>query len=187
MGLYKYLKKTLKSKDSQDLLKKRLIDWRQDNAVVKADYPTKLTRARALGYKSKQGVIIARVRLIRGGRQRPNISKGRRSKHARQVKILAKSYQVVAEERAARKYKNMEVINSYYVAKDGRYYWYEVILADPVKLVKDKDLNWICTDKGRVFRGKTSAGRKSRGLRNKGKGAEKIRPSLRANKRKGTN
>jgi len=33
------------------------------------------------------------------------------------------------------------------------------------------------------LRGLTSAGRKSRGLRGKGKGFEKIRPSLRANKR----
>ena len=51
----------------------------------------------------------------------------------------------------------------------------------------DRKINWICdsTHKGRVFRGLTSAGRKSRGLRNKGKGAEKIRPSIRANKGKG--
>jgi len=39
--------------------------------------------------------------------------------------------------------------------------------------------------KGRVFRGKTSAGKSSRGLRNKGKGAEKLRPSLRAHGRRG--
>ena len=36
----------------------------------------------------------------------------------------------------------------------------------------------------RVYHGKTSAARKSRGLRNKGTGAEKLRPSLRAHDRK---
>ncbi|MCK5341892.1 MAG: 50S ribosomal protein L15e, partial [Candidatus Heimdallarchaeota archaeon] len=52
-----------------------------------------------------------------------------------------------------------------------------VIKADP-------KINWICekTNHRRVFRGLTSAGKKTRGLRNKGHGAEKIRPSLRANR-----
>ena len=47
----------------------------------------------------------------------------------------------------------------------------------------DKDINWICnpSQRGRVFRGLTPVGRKSRGLTKKGKGAEKIRPSLSAN------
>ena len=36
-----------------------------------------------------------------------------------------------------------------------------------------------------VLRGKTSAGQKGRGLMYKGRGAEKIRPSIRANKTRG--
>ena len=41
--------------------------------------------------------------------------------------------------------------------------------------------NWkSAAQRGRVYRGLTSSGKKSRGLRRKGKGAEKIRPSLRA-------
>jgi large subunit ribosomal protein L15e len=36
-----------------------------------------------------------------------------------------------------------------------------------------------------VLRGKTSAGQKGRGLMYKGKGAEKIRPSIRAHQTKG--
>ncbi|MBT92991.1 MAG: 50S ribosomal protein L15e, partial [Euryarchaeota archaeon] len=38
---------------------------------------------------------------------------------------------------------------------------------------------------GRAYRGKTSAGKRGRGLMNKGKGAEKLRPSLKANKNRG--
>lgn len=187
MGLYKYLNQTLRSEDSQNLMKKRLIDWRLSDAVVRVEHPTKLIRARALGYKAKQGVIVARVRLVRGGRQRAAIKKGRKSGKLRRLKILAKSYQAVAEERAAKKFVNMEVLNSYYLAKDGIYAWFEVILIDPSKVVNDKDLSWMCLQKGRAFRGLTSAARKSRGLLNKGKGAEKLRPSLRAHDRKGTN
>ena len=46
----------------------------------------------------------------------------------------------------------------------------------------DKDVGWICEKQhtGRVFRGLTPAGIKGRGLTKKGKGAEKVRPSLRA-------
>ena len=48
----------------------------------------------------------------------------------------------------------------------------------------DKKLNWIGkgANKRRVTHGLTSAAKKSRGLSKKGKGAEKIRPSRRANK-----
>jgi len=51
----------------------------------------------------------------------------------------------------------------------------------------DPKINWICNKKHwhRVFRGKTSAGRKMRGLRKKGIGTEKVRPSRRAHQRKG--
>jgi large subunit ribosomal protein L15e len=39
--------------------------------------------------------------------------------------------------------------------------------------------------RGRAYRGKTSAGKRGRGLHKKGKGAEKLRPSLRANLNRG--
>ena len=52
-------------------------------------------------------------------------------------------------------------------------------------IVKDPQLKDLVSKQGRPFKGLTSAGRKSRGLRNKGKGAEKVRPSLRSKKRQG--
>ncbi|HDI46335.1 MAG TPA: 50S ribosomal protein L15e, partial [Candidatus Methanomethylia archaeon] len=65
-----------------------------------------------------------------------------------------------------------------------RFKWFEVILVDPhhPAIKSDKDINWICnpSQRGRVFRGLTPAGRKSRGLTRKGKGAEKVRPSRKA-------
>ena len=79
----------------------------------------------------------------------------------------------------------MEVLNSYWVGQDEKYYWYETILIDVYhpQVMADKNINWIVSNKHtkRAFRGLTSAAKKSRGLRNKGQGSEKVRPSLRAN------
>ena len=98
--------------------------------------------------------------------------------------MVSKGYQQIAEERAARNYTNCEVLNSYLVAKDGQNQWFEIILVDRTNksILADNTINWISLQKGRVFRGLTSAGKKSRGLRNKGIGAEKVRPTQKANK-----
>jgi large subunit ribosomal protein L15e len=96
----------------------------------------------------------------------------------------AKSMRLIAEERAARKLPNLEVLNSYWVGEDGRSKWFEIIMVDPhhPAITADKDINWISQkqNKRRVFRGLTSAGKKVRGLRRKGWGAEKLRPSKKA-------
>ncbi len=190
MGIYQKVREIWK-KPKQNLgalWKERLIQWRKDNSVIKIERPTRIDRARTLGYRAKKGFVIARVRVKRGGRKGQRINKGRRTKRSSQKKIVKKSYQWISEERANRKFENLEVLGSYWVAKDGLYYWFEIILVDPQRpeIKNDKKIQWICNQKGRVYRGLTSAGRKSRGLRgNKGKGAEKIRPSLRANKRRG--
>ena len=103
-------------------------------------------------------------------------------------KNLKMNYRWIAEQRAGRKYKNLEVLNSYLIGKDGIHYFYEVILVDPERneIKKDPALSWISKpgNKGRVFRGLTSAGKKSRGLRNKSREL-KVRPSIRANKGRG--
>jgi large subunit ribosomal protein L15e len=95
-----------------------------------------------------------------------------------------KSLQRIAEERSARKFPNLQVLNSYWVGEDGRLKWYEIILVDTAHPVikSDPRLNWLCrpNQKGRVFRGKTSAGTKGRGQRKRGKGTEKTRPSIRS-------
>lgn len=178
MGLYKYLRR-LRKQGYDGAGSERLILWRKQPVSVRVDRPTRLDRARTLGYKPKSGVVVIRQRVDRGGRKRPDIKKGRRSRHAGQTKTLDKSYQLVAEERAAKKRPNMEVLNSYFAGKDGLHYWYEVILADRNKpeIMADRNLRQVAENTGRASRGLTSTGKKSRGLRKKGKGAEKVRPS----------
>ncbi|MCD6477973.1 MAG: 50S ribosomal protein L15e [Candidatus Aenigmarchaeota archaeon] len=184
MGLYQRVSELWKRpKESLgDLWKERLIKWRREESVVRIENPTRIDRARNLGYKAKQGYILARVRLRRGGRKRPKPAGGRKPSKAGLVKFTPdKGLRWIAEERAARKFPNLEVLNSYYVGEDGVYKWYEVILVDPNHPVikKDPKINWIVHDKGRVFRGRTSAGQRARGLRGRGKGFEKARPSKR--------
>lgn len=193
MGMYKQIRQLWKKPKANmpELWRERLIKWRKEPATIRLEHPTRLDAARSLGYKAKQGFIIVRQKVPRGGHQRPKIRHGRRPRHFRRRLTLGKSYQQIAEERANRKYPNCEVLNSYWVAKDGLYYWYEIILIDkahPV-ILADKNINWIAQKQHtrRVYRGLTSAARKSRGLRRKGTGAEKIRPSLRAKGRRGTN
>lgn len=191
MGFFKIFNRLWRDKNKvKELLRDRLIQWRKEDSVVKIVRPTRIDKARMLGYKAKQGILVARVRVKRGGRKKPRIRKGRRPRRMGRKKIVGKSYQWIAEERANRKFHNFEVLNSYYVAKDGKHYWYEVILIDKhhPAIKRDKHLKWICEKQhtGRVFRGLTAAGRRSRGiLTHKGKGAEKLRPSLRAHDRRG--
>jgi len=154
----------------REQLRLKLIEWRRQPTVVRIEKPSRLDRARALGYKAKIGFIVVRVRVRKGGQRRPRPRSGRRPKRMGIYGYApAKSLRLVAEERAARKYRNMEVLNSYYVGEDGRYKWYEVILVDRSHpaICKDPEIKWICEkqNRGRVFRGLTSAGKKMRGLR----------------------
>jgi large subunit ribosomal protein L15e len=187
-GMYYYLQQAWK-KPNAEMIRQNMIAWRKQNVITKLEKPTRLDRARSLGYKAKRGILVVRVRIIRGGRVKTPLKKGRRSKRQTIRKILKMNYQWVAEQRASKKFPNLEVLNSYWVGKDGIHYFYEVILVDPSRpeIQSDKQLSWICSSKqrGRAFRGLTSAARKSRGLRNKGDRAVKIRPSLRAHNRTG--
>ncbi|MFW5865855.1 MAG: 50S ribosomal protein L15e [Nanoarchaeota archaeon] len=186
MSMYKYIREAWKKPKNSlgDLRMKRLIEYRRQPTTLRIQRPTRLDRARSLGYKAKTGFIIVRQRVLRGGHMREKFKGGRRPKAYGRRKVVGKSYQQIAEERVARQYTNCEVLNSYYLDKDGKHYWYEVILVDRTNpnILKDKNINWISLEKNRVFRGKTSAGKKSRGLRNKGLGAEKVRPSQKSNK-----
>jgi len=184
MGYYKYVKqKWKKPKANFGTLAWRdwLVKLRAQPAILRIEKPTRPDRARALGYRAKQGIFVVRARITKGGRKRRKITGGRRPKRWARFIQIRKSDQVLAEERIARKFSNAEVLNSYWVGEDGRYKWYEIILVDRAHpaIKKDKKLAWIAETRGRVHRGKTSAGRKSRGLRKKGKGSVKFRPSKR--------
>ena len=189
---YKYIaKEWSKPEESfvKELNRQRLVQYRRQPTVTRIEHPTRLDRARKLGYKAKQGFVVVRTRVRRGGLRKQRPRSGRRPKRMGVAKFKpGKSLRLIAEERTGKKFPNMEVLNSYWVGEDGRSKWFEVILLDPNSPVikTDKDVNWI-TEKqhtSRVFRSMTSAGKKVRSLRHRGRGAEKSRPSHRRGARK---
>ena len=165
-------------------------EWRDQGAIERVERPTRLDKARALGYKAKQGVVVARVSVRKGGARKQRHKAGRRSKRQGVNRLgRRKNIQRIAEERASRKFRNLRVLASYWVGEDGSQKWHEIIMIDPEHpaIENDDELNWICdnSQKGRAFRGKTNAGVSNRGLTEKGKGTEHTRPSANSGTRRG--
>lgn len=166
MGAYKYIRETFQEeyKERDENYRSRIIEWKKEEAIKRVERPTNLTRARTLGYKAKRGYVIVRVRIRRGRRKREKPMGGRKARHNYQYVQPKLSLQAIAEQRAARKFRNLEVLNSYWVGEDGNYKFFEIIMVDP-QLV---DIP-AAKVKGRAFRGLTSSGKKARGLRAKGR------------------
>lgn len=134
----------------KNIMRQMAIKWRREPSIVRIERPSRLDKARRLGYKAKQGYVMTRIRLRRSGARKTRPKSGRRQKAMGVSKIKwAKSYKQIAEERVPKKYPNLEVLNSYYLWSDGRYQWYEVILVDPSHPVikNDPRINWICQKK----------------------------------------
>jgi large subunit ribosomal protein L15e len=96
MGVYKYLEELWHKKQSDSLrflqrvrcweyrytlnavlsyLISLLLICRQQHAITRLHRPTRPDKARRLGYVRKQGYVVYRVRVRRGGRKRP-VSRG---------------------------------------------------------------------------------------------------------------
>lgn len=135
MGTLSYITDLWKKPYEEPLrrvIKARLLKWRREPSVVRVEKPTRLDKARKYGYKAKQGIVVVRVRVRRGpfNRRRPNT--GRKPKRMGVYGIaLSTNLQVVAEQRAARRFRNLEVLGSYWVGEDAIYKWFEVVMIDP--------------------------------------------------------
>ncbi len=115
----------------REWLRRSSIGWRREPSVRRLVRPTRIDRARRLGYKAKPGIVVVRVRVRRGGARKTRPVSGRRqkalgvSKYTRSI-----SLQRIAENRARTKYPNLDILSSYYLHSDGRNLWYEVLLHD---------------------------------------------------------
>ena len=153
------------------ILRIRCWEFRQLRVVHRASRPSRPDKARRLGYKAKQGFVIFRIRIRRGGRKRPapkGIVYGKPVNQGITQLKPSRSIRAVAEERVGRRCPNLRVLNSYWVNQDATFKYYEVILVDPSHkaIRRDPRMQWICKPvmKHRECRGLTSAGKKSRGL-----------------------
>ena len=179
MGAYKYMEELWKKKQSdvmRFILRVRCWEYRQLPPIVRVTHPTRPDKARRLGYKAKQGYVVYRVRVRRGGRKRP-VRHGKTmgkpvNQGINQLKF-ARNLRSKAEERAGRKCGGLRVLNSYWINQDATFMYFEIILVDPAHnaIRNDPRINWICnsTHKHRELRGLTGAGKSGRGLTNKGK------------------
>lgn len=128
-------------------LRHRVAGWRRENTMTRIEKPSRIQRARRLGYKAKQGIITVRMAVGVGGMRKQRPRGGRRPKHLGVTKIKADvSMKQVAERRVVERHPNMRLLGSYFVYKDGQHHWFEVILADPShpRIAQDKEL------KGRI-------------------------------------
>ncbi|MEM4649883.1 MAG: 50S ribosomal protein L15e, partial [Candidatus Bathyarchaeia archaeon] len=83
VNAYTYMALAWKNKDEsyvKNLMRELLVKWRREPSVVRIEKPTRLDKARKLGYKAKQGFIIVRVKVRRGGARKPRPRSGRRQK-----------------------------------------------------------------------------------------------------------
>jgi large subunit ribosomal protein L15e len=131
-------------KENSSEIRERVIKWRKETAVMRIDKPSRIQRARRLGYKAKQGIIVVRMRVGTGGMRKQRPTGGRRPKHLGVTRIKADDdMKTVANRRVLQRYPNMKFLGSYFVYKDGKHYWFEVILADPdhPRIAQDKELN----------------------------------------------
>jgi large subunit ribosomal protein L15e len=176
MGAYKYITEAFQReyKERSGGYKQRVIGWRKRPAIERVEKPTNLTRARRLGYKAKQGYAVVRVRVDKGRRTKRKPMGGRKPKSNYRFVQPGRSHQVMAEQRANRKYRNLEVLNSYWIGEDGNYKYFEVILADASKPSVNIS---SAIRQGKSFRGLTSAGQK-------GRGTKKKRPNKRLRRKK---
>lgn len=75
---------------------------------------------------------------------------------------------IFLQERVGRRLGGLRVLNSYWIAQDASYKYFEVILIDThhSAIRRDPKINWICkhVHKHRELRGLTSAGKSSRGI-----------------------
>lgn len=74
MGAYRYMQELYRKKQSdvlRYLLRMRVWQYRQLTKMVRSPRPSRPDKARRLGFRAKQGYVIYRIRVRRGGRKRP--------------------------------------------------------------------------------------------------------------------
>ncbi|MCL4373038.1 50S ribosomal protein L15e [Candidatus Parvarchaeota archaeon] len=134
MGSYKYIHANEMALYKNDERKKEILqEVRNQPILQRIERPTKLAKAKTIGYKAKQGYIIVRVRVSKGDFRRPRANHARRPSKSGLYYKLSISKEGIARNRALKVYKNMKVIGSYFIIEDGKNKWFEVIMVDNKK------------------------------------------------------
>ncbi len=134
MGASKYIRNNERNiYKNRERVKQLLTEARNGPLIERIERPSKLYRARELGYRAKPGYVVVRVRIGKGSFRRPRATHARRPSKSGIFYNLNISKQRIAESRASRKYSNMRVLGSYFLVDDGQSSWYEVLMADSAR------------------------------------------------------
>ncbi|EAX88789.1 60S ribosomal protein L15-1, putative [Trichomonas vaginalis G3] len=187
MGAFTYLRELYTKKQSEVMrfiLRLRCWEYRQLPELVRLTHPSRPDKARRMGYKAKQGMVVYRIRVRKGSRRRvasKNRQYGKPRTHHIYKLTPSLNLQAIAEQKAGKQLPSLRLLNSYWVNQDGAFKYFECIFVDPVHpaIQHDAKLNWICDSvhTRREARGLTAAGRKHRGLSGVGHGFRHLRPS----------
>ena len=80
-NMYGYVKEAWKRPKDGEMGERhweRMVEFRRGPSFVRVEHPTRLDRARALGYRAKQGYVVVRARVRKGSFRKHAIRKGRR-------------------------------------------------------------------------------------------------------------
>ncbi|BAJ50311.1 large subunit ribosomal protein L15e [Candidatus Caldarchaeum subterraneum] len=133
-SMYKMMQKLWRERPEalRSQLRKRMVAWRRMRAVERVEKPLRIDRARELGYKAKQGYVVALVRVRRGGFSKPRPRSGRRQKALGVVRHKVNvSMKEEAVQRFIKHFPNLKPLGAYPLAQDSLYRWYEVVAVDP--------------------------------------------------------
>ena len=135
MGSFKYIHANEMALYKNNERKKEILQEVRNQPIIKRiEKPTKIAKAKTIGYKAKQGYIVVRVRVSKGDFRRPRQNHARRPSKSGIYYKLEISKEGIARDRALRVYKNMQVVGSYFLIEDGKSKWFEIVLADGKKL-----------------------------------------------------
>lgn len=132
MGAYRYIQELYRKKQSdvlRYLLRIRVWQFRQLTKLVRSPRPSRPDKARRLGFKAKQGFVIYRVRVRRGGRKRPvpkGCTYGKPKSHGINELKPYRCLQSVAE------------------VSNNLYYYYSYVKLERRKKIGSNDANKFC-------------------------------------------
>ena len=130
-------------KDKSGDILQRAVALRKGPTMERIERPSRLNKARMLGYKAKEGVVVIRIRVAGGGMRRPRPVSGRRPKHLGVLRMKSdEPVQKVAERRVWEKHTNLKLLGSYERWGDGKHRWYECIMIDPDHPAIKKDYDY---------------------------------------------
>ena len=187
-SMYAYVREAWKKPAEtgvKELQWQRMQEWRREGSVVRLEHPTRIDRARNLGYKAKQGIAVVRVTYKAGRaaeipvRPRPAVCPDGEEPHHPGEKSSANCRGTGFRE-ISRTWKCSTPTG---LARTGSRSGSRLSLwtatTRPFRPTRPL-LAAKPAHRGRAERGKTSAGGKGRGMMTRGRGTEKTRPSIRS-------